>query len=243
MKVIIAEDDRDIADVVEINVRMIWPQCHVLIAADGTEALELFSAERPDLVILDIEMPPPDGQQLCKLIRQTSDVPIIMLSAKQSTIDKVRALDSGANDYVTKPFDHLEFQARLRSVLRRPRGLPAEVSTRAERPLRNDVAPGQTIRAGDLTLNVDSHQLLIDGNWVRLTSTECRLLAELMKHQGRLMPYRLLLERVWGSEYEDEDKYLKVFIWRLRQKLGERERQHRYIQNEWGIGYKFTVAS
>ena len=243
MKVLIAEDDRDIADVVELNVRMIWPQCHVLIAADGAEALELFSAEGPDLVILDIEMPPPDGQELCRLIRQTSDVPIIMLSAKESTVDKVRAFDSGANDYITKPFDHLEFQARLRSVLRRPRAIPAEVFTHDERPLRNDVAPGKTICAGDLTLNIDSHQLLIDGNQVRLTSIECRLLAELMKHQGHLMPYRLLLERVWGPEYEDEDKYLKVFIWRLRQKLGERKSQRRYIQNEWGIGYKFTAAS
>ena len=89
--------------------------------------------------------------------------------------------------------------------------------------MRNDVALGQTICAGDLTLNVDSHQLLIDGNRVRLTSTECRLLAELMKHQGHIMPYRLLLERVWGLEYENEDKYLKVFIWRLRQKLGEQK--------------------
>ncbi len=243
MKVLIAEDDRDIADVVELNVRMSWPQCNVLIAADGTEALELFSAEGPDLVILDIEIPPPDGQELCRLFRRTSDVPIIMLSARESTIEKVRALDSGANDYITKPFDHLEFQARLRSVLRRPRAIPAEASAPDEGPMRNDATLGQTICAGDLTLNVDSHQLLIDGNRVRLTSTECRLLAELMKHQGHLMPYRLLLERVWGSEYEDEDKYLKVFIWRLRQKLGERKRQRRYIQNEWGIGYKFIVAT
>jgi DNA-binding response OmpR family regulator len=243
MKVLIAEDDRDIADVVEINVRMIWPQCHVLIAADGAEALELFSAEGPDLVILDIEMPPPDGQELCRLIRRTSDVPIIMLSAKESTIEKVRALDSGANDYITKPFDHLELQARLRAVLRKPRSLPTEASTRVGRPLRNEVAPGRTICAGDLTLNIDSRQLVIDGKRVRLTSTECRLLAELMKHQGHLMPYRLLLERVWGPEYEDEDKYLKVFIWRLRQKLGEQKKQHQYIQNEWGVGYRFTVAS
>ena len=92
MKILIAEDDRDIADVVELNVRMIWSQCNVFIAAGGAEALELFSAEGPDLVILDIEMPPPDGQELCRLIRQTSEVPIIMLSAKESTVDKVRAL-------------------------------------------------------------------------------------------------------------------------------------------------------
>jgi two-component system KDP operon response regulator KdpE len=243
MKILIAEDDRDIADVVEVNLRMTWPQCQVFMAADGAKALELFSAEGPDLVILDIEIPPPDGHELCRLIRQASDVPIIILSARASTIDKVRALDAGANDYITKPFDHLEFQARLRAVTRKPRVLSTEAPAGDELPLNNDAAPGQTICAGDLTLNIDSHQLLVEGDQVRLTSTECRLLAELMKHQGHLMPYRLLLERVWGPEYEDEDKYLKVFVWRLRQKLGERKRERRYIQNEWGIGYRFTVAS
>jgi DNA-binding response OmpR family regulator len=231
MKVLVAEDDRDTADVVEINVHMAWPDCQVLIAADGAHALELFSKEAPDLVILDIEMPPPDGQELCKLIRRSSDVPIMMLSARASTIEKVRALDSGANDYVTKPFDHLELHARLRTLMRGRHRAPAE-----------EAVPGQTICAGDLTLNVDSHQLLVDGKRVQLTSTECRLLAELMRHPGRLMPYRLLLERVWGSEYEGEDKYLKVFVWRLRRKLGERANR-RYIQNEWGVGYKFINAS
>jgi DNA-binding response OmpR family regulator len=243
MKILIAEDDRDIADVVEINLRMTWPRCQVFKAADGAKALDIFSAEELDLVILDIEMPPPDGHEVCRLIRQASDVPIIILSARASTIDKVRALDSGANDYITKPFDHLEFQARLRAVTRKPRALVTEASAGDEPSLSNDAMPGQTICAGDLTLNVDSHQLLVEGDQVRLTSTECRLLAELMKHQGHLMPYRLLLERVWGPEYEDEDKYLKVFVWRLRQKLGERKRERQYIQNEWGIGYRFTGAS
>ncbi|HST05907.1 MAG TPA: response regulator transcription factor [Chloroflexia bacterium] len=242
MKVLIADDDRDIAEVVEINAQLLWPMCQVVITADGAQVLELFSTEQPDLVILDIGLPPPDGQELCRLIRQMSDVPIMMLSAREGTVDKVRAFDSGADDYVTKPFDHFELQARLRAIVRRHTTVPSATNPQNDSAHSDDV-PGQTLCVGDLTLNIDAHQLLVEGNQVQLTSTECRFLAELMRHPGRLMPYRLLLERVWGSEYKTEDKYLKVFIWRLRRKLGGGTRQRHYIQNEWGIGYKFMVGT
>jgi DNA-binding response OmpR family regulator len=132
LRLLIADDSLDIAEVVTFGARMAWPDCQVSAATNGTEALELFAAERPDLVILDVAMPPPDGFEVCRRIRQTSEVPILMLTVRDATIDKIRALDLGADDYLTKPFDHLELMARLRSLIRRShltqQSLSAELS-------------------------------------------------------------------------------------------------------------------
>src|SRR5918997_1387345 len=122
LHLLIAEDSPDIAEVVTFGARMTWPDCHVTVATSGAEALDLFSAESPDLVILDVAMPPPDGFEVCRRIRQSSTVPILMLTVRDATIDKVRALDLGADDYLTKPFDHLELLARLRALVRRASG-------------------------------------------------------------------------------------------------------------------------
>src|SRR5215469_15172870 len=122
LKLLVADDARDVADIVTFGARMVWPDCDVTVASDGATALAAFAAEHPDLVVLDIAMPQPDGFEVCRRIRAVSPVPILMLTVRDATVDKVRALDLGADDYLTKPFDHLELLARLRALMRRSAG-------------------------------------------------------------------------------------------------------------------------
>jgi two-component system KDP operon response regulator KdpE len=225
-KLLIAEDDADVAEIVAFSARMNWPDCQVVLAANGQEALRLFKEESPDLVILDVSMPPPNGFEVCQRIRQNSAVPILMLTAREATVDKVRALDLGADDYLTKPFDHLELLARLRALLRRAALASPEEDT--------DFA------IDGLTVNFATHEVRLAGEVVPLTATEYRLLEELVRHAGTALPHQLLLERVWGPEYINDIHYIKVFIRRLRQKLKDDADQPRYIQTVWGIGYRFV---
>ncbi len=229
LKLLIAEDDRDVAEVIAFGVRMVWSDCRVRTAVNGEEAIERFAEERPDLVVLDVSMPPPDGFEVCRRIREISGVPILMLTVRDSTLDKVRALDLGADDYLTKPFDHLELLARLRAHLRRASKSPS--------------TPEPCIAVGDLSLDHTTHQVRVRGEVIRLTSTEYRLLEELVRHAGTVLPHRHLLEQVWGSGYLGDAHYLKVFVRRLRRKLGDDAERPRYIQTEWGIGYRFLPSS
>lgn len=226
-KLLVAEDSRDVARVVALGARMAWPGCEVTIARDGAEALEQFAREQPDLVILDIAMPPPDGFAVCQRIREVSQVPILMLTVCNDTLDKIRAFDLGADDYLTKPFDHLELFARLRALVRR------STSTSAQ--------SGQVSIVGDLSLDPATHEVLRAGEVIPLTSTEYRLLDELVRHVGSVLPHEFLLEQVWGPEYIHEVHYLKVLVGRLRRKLGDDAEQPRYIQTERGTGYRFVV--
>ncbi len=230
MKVLIADDARDVAEVVAFGARMIWPDCQVVSAGSGREALRRFAEESADIVILDISMPPPDGYEVCREIRKTSQVPILFLSVHDSTLDKVRGLDLGADDYLTKPFDHLELLARLRALVRRSNSL-----------LKPPAAPRYS--SGDFSIDFASHEVRIGEKAVALTSTEYRLLEELVRHAGTAMPHRYLLTQVWGSECTGDVHYLKVFVRRLRQKLGGDDGQNHYIQTEWGTGYRFVPAA
>ncbi len=224
-KLLIAEDDSDVAELVAFSARMTWPEVETLIAADGQEALRLFHSEHPDLVILDVAMPPPNGFEVCQKIRQFSTVPILMLTAHEATVDKVRALDLGADDYLTKPFDHLELLARLRALLRR-----------ATKPATNGESD---FVAGCLRINFATHEVRVNGQLVSLTGTEYRLLEELVRNVGTPIPHQELLERVWGPEYVNHIHYIKVFVRRLRQKLHDNPEHPHFIQSVWGIGYRF----
>lgn len=224
-KVLVADDARDVADLIASSARLTWPGCRVSIAANGTEALARFAAEQPDLVVLDVGMPSPDGFEVCRRIRDVSAVPIMMLTVRDATLDKIRALDLGADDYLTKPFDHLELFARLRALLRRAAG-PADRA-------------GQDVTYGDLSLDYATQEVLLRGSAVRLTPTEYRLLEELTRHAGTVLRHQTILDRVWGSAYVHDVSYLKVFVRRLRRKLDEDADQPRYIQTEWGVGYRF----
>ncbi len=228
MKVLIADDDRDFATVVAYTLRATWPDWQVTIAEDGRQALRAFAAERPDLVILDVSMPPPDGFAVCRRIRESSRVPILMLTARDTTLDEVQALDLGADGYLTKPFDHLKLLAHLRALLRR-----------AEAPVSGRPAC-RAFATGDLAIDFATREVRVRDEVVKLTPTEYVLLEELARHAGTVMPHRLLLERVWGPEYSHDTHYLKVFVSRLRQKLGDHAERPRYIQTHWGTGYRLV---
>ena len=227
VKLLIADDSQDVAQVVAFGARMTWPDCEVVLAASGEEALRRFAEAAPDLVVLDVAMPPPDGFEVCRRIRETSVVPILMLTVKDDTRDKVRALDLGADDYLTKPFDPVELLARLRALRRR--SLVGEQAA----------ATPPTFRAGDFSLDFTTHEVRVRGEVVRLTGTEYRLLEELVRRAGTVLPHALLLEEVWGPGYARDVHYLKVFVRRLRRKLGDNAERPRYIETAWGVGYRF----
>jgi len=227
LKLLIVEDARDVAEVIAFGARMAWPGCHVAIAQSGTEALAMFQEGATDLVVLDIGMSPPDGFEVCRRIRTVSQVPILMLTAHDTTLDKVRALDLGADDYLTKPFDHLELFARLRAMLRRPTSQSA--------------ATGPDFVCAELSLVYATREVRLNGAVLRLTTIEYRLLEELVRHAGTVLPHQVLLERVWGPAYVDDVQYLKVFVRRLRRKLGDTADHPRFIHTEWGIGYRFAA--
>ena len=227
LKLLIAEDARDVAEVIAFGARMAWPGCHVAIAQSGTEALAMFQEGATDLVVLDIGMSPPDGFEVCRRIRAVSQVPILMLTAHDTTLDKVRALDLGADDYLTKPFDHLELFARMRAMLRRPTSQSA--------------ATGPDFVCAELSLVYATREVRLNGAVLRLTTIEYRLLEELVRHAGSVLPHQVLLERVWGPAYVNDVQYLKVFVRRLRRKLGDSVNHPRFIHTEWGIGYRFSA--
>ncbi len=228
LKVLIADDVPDIAKMVAFGARMAWPGCRVTVAGDGASALQRFNDEGADLVVLDVAMPPPDGFEVCRRIRETSQVPILMLTVREDIVDKVRAFDSGADDYLTKPYDQLELVARLRALGRR-----------AVAPL---VPPGPSFVTGDFSLDFATHEVRVQGTVVHLTSTEYRLLEVLVRHAGTALPHQFLLRQVWGPEYVGDAHYLKGIVRRLRQKLGDVADEPRYIQTEWGIGYRFVAS-
>ncbi len=180
MKLLIADDAHDIAEVVAFGARMTWPGCQVTIAGSGTEALQQFAHINPDLVILDVAMPPPDGFEVCRRIRDMPQVPVLMLTVHDGTLDKVRALDLGADDYLTKPFDHLELLARLRALVRRTQTPPVPSSA--------------TLAVGHVTLDAVTHAVRLGDMTVRLTSTEYHLLETLMRHAGSVLGHQFLLE-------------------------------------------------
>lgn len=222
---LLAEDDDDIALTIAFALRQTWPGCQVTVVSDGAAALSYIATSPVDLVILDVQMPPPDGFEVCRRLRAMSAVPILMVTVRTATHDKIQALDLGADDYITKPFDPLELIARVRALLRRAQGIQAVAR--------------RVITVGDLSLDGDTHEVRVSGSLVRLTPTESRLLEELMRHPGDVLTHRQLLEKVWGPAYVGDPSYLKVFVGRLRQKLGDDTDKPRYIATEWGVGYRF----
>ena len=199
----------------------------VRVAADGLMALETFSDWHPDLVITDLAMPNMDGLELCRRLRTTSQVPIIVLSAKGEEKIKVEALDIGADDYVTKPFGIDELLARVRASLRR-----------ATVPAANE--PAATIlESGDFRVDLESRNVTVRGREVHLTPKEFDLLVYFLKHAGKVLTHRTLLSALWGSNYVEQNEYLRVFVGNLRKKIETNPSESRYILTEPWVGYRF----
>jgi len=227
VKVVVVDDEPDIVEVVSLCFQLRWSGASVLSANDGTSGLETIERESPDIVILDINLPDIDGFQVIRELRQFSQVPVIMLTVKGEDVDIARGLELGADDYMVKPFSHIELLARVDAVLRRARGTPV---TGDERPYV----------AGKLSVDFASNEVRLDGKPVRLTSTETRLLRQLIRNEGRLLTHEHLLTRVWGEGYQDTRDLLRVHIQHLRQKLGDSMSSPRIIVTEHGMGYKFV---
>ena len=233
MRLLVVDDEPDIAEVIAFGARMVWPDCEVITAQSGQDGLRQFLHSEPDLVILDVGLPPPDGFELCRLLRARSSVPIIMLTARGATADKVRALELGADDYLTKPFDHVELFARLRALLRRVVRVEPDPGSGSDHQMR--------FMLNDLRVDLANREITGPDGRTLLTATEARLLEELFRHAGTVVPHARLLERVWGDAYRDQIHYLKVFIGRLRRKLGDDAEHPRYIETRWGIGYRLVI--
>jgi two-component system alkaline phosphatase synthesis response regulator PhoP len=223
-KILVIEDDPDIALSLKYNLERSG-NFEVTIAADGAAGLEYVRQEVPGMILLDLNLPGIDGTEVCKLLRQqesTSEVPIIMLTARTEEEDRIAGLDIGADDYVSKPFSVKELIARVRAVLRR---------SGSKEPQE------QILTAGPVTVDLPAHRVMVAGETVDLTRKEFDLLTALIRSRGRVLTRDLLLERVWGYAYPGETRTVDVHIRRLRQKLGDRVRDH--IETVVGVGYRF----
>jgi DNA-binding response OmpR family regulator len=230
---LIADDDTDLARLIGLSVRVLWPDCTLDTVGDGAAALRLAAARTPDVAILDVMMPPPDGLAVCRHLRKEHPrLPILMLTARDTTLDEVRGLDSGADDYLMKPFDHLKLIAHLRALLRR-----TEVASPPPRPQGDNA-----LTVGDLSIDFDAHKAYHAGELLDLTPTEYLLLEMLAKHAGEIVSHEVLLERVWGREYIHNTHYLKVFVNRLRHKIRDDAAHPRYIETRRNAGYRLAIA-
>jgi DNA-binding response OmpR family regulator len=224
-KVLVVDDDPALLPLIEYTFAR--EGYEVFAAPDGKEAMREFFAHRPHLVVLDIMMPRMDGWETCRRIREVSDVPIIMLTAKGQDEDIVRGLEYGADDYLTKPFSIKVLLAHARAVLRR-----------AALPPVADEEP--TAFSDDyLTIDLKERRVAVRGEVVKLTPTEYRLLAYLVQNPGQVLTFQQILQSVWGWEYQDDLDYVRVYVWHLRQKLEEDPKNPSYIQTEMGVGYRF----
>lgn len=228
MKALIIDDDPDILEVVSLCFEIRWPEVVVLKAVDAKGGLETFQREGADIVILDLGLPDIDGLEVCRTLRQSTSIPIIILTVRDQTKDIVRGLEAGADDYVSKPFDQMEFIARAQAVLRRTRRSPLDAA--------------QIIAQGGLSIDLARREVLLNGERIRLTPIEYNLLYYLASNAGKPVTHSELLRKIWGEEYADATEYLKVHVQHLRRKLGEDSANPQFIFTERGIGYKFISA-
>jgi two-component system KDP operon response regulator KdpE len=226
-RVLVIDDDATLAKALRLYFGKMGYQ--VFLASDGVEGLRQVFDARPDVIILDIMMPNMDGWELARRVREISEVPIVILTARKQENEVVRGLRLGADDYVSKPFSLKELEARVDAVLRRV----DHPSEQIKDILYDD---------GYLVVDASKWEVMRDGAKVDLTSTELHLLLYLVENQGRVLTHRQLLEKVWGPEYVDEIDYVKLFIWRLRRKLEPEPGHPRYIGTERGVGYRFEMA-
>ncbi len=225
-RILLIEDDASLAEFTQ------WQLEHhgyqVQVALRSQEGLAILETWHPDLVLLDIMMPEIDGWTLAEHIRQKSNVPLIFTTALGAERDVVRGLELGADDYLPKPFGPRELLARIRAVLRR-HGRLKELDS--------------VYTNGPLSLNVDTHEVFVNGKPVELTPIEFKLLTLLATHEGKVLTHTFLLDQVWGTGHEEQRHYLKLYIWYLRQKIEEDPRHPKLILTERGVGYRLAKAN
>jgi two-component system KDP operon response regulator KdpE len=222
-KILVIEDEAALRRALRIFLEA--HEYEVVLAENGREGLDAAAREHPDLVILDLGLPDTDGVTVAHALRGWSNVPILVLSARDAEPVKVAALDAGADDYVTKPFGMNEFLARLRAALRR--STPSEAEATLETP--------------DFTIDLAAKQVKRDGAELHLTPTEWQIVEVLVRNRGKLVPQQHLLQQVWGPEYETETHYLRIYMSQIRRKLEPDPPRPRYFVTEPGMGYRFVA--
>ncbi len=225
VKILVVDDDVNIVKLIKLYLEK--EDYTVCTAHNGRDALDVFAREKPSLIILDIMMPEMDGNQVCREIRKTSDVPVIMLTAKGETFDKVLSLELGADDYIVKPFEPKELTARIKAILRRSEG-------------RGESSEESCISFEKLEVNLSNYELKIDGRILEIPPKELELLYFLASNPNRVFTREQLLEKVWGFDYFGDSRTVDVHIKRLREKL-EGVEANWQLKTVWGVGYKFEV--
>jgi len=225
--ILVIDDDKDLTTLLKA---LLERKSHrVVVASSGREGLQKAYQARPDLVILDIMMPGMNGWEVCRRLRELSTVPMIMLTARNVKGDAVKGLETGADDFLLKPFSSLELEARIQAILRRSTNRDNHKSARSS-----------FYSNGYLTIDFDRRIVKVRGESIELTPTEFNLLSCLVRNEGRVLPHRYLLTEVWGPEYAEEVDYVKLYIRYLRLKIEEDPSVPVYIQTEWGVGYRFS---
>ena len=225
MKILVVDDEALLVKGIRFNLQN--EGYDVITGSNGLEAVQLVQEQKPDLVVLDVMMPQMDGMTACGKIREFSDVPIILLTAKTDDMDKLMGFDHGADDYITKPFNILELKARIRALLRRANS----VSKKA--------APSNDLTIGNITLDLDGRNAYRNGTLVDLTAKEFDVIEFLMRNPNHVYSREALLDTIWAYEYRSDIRTVDVHIRRLREKLEEIPAEPKYILTKWGVGYYF----
>ena len=225
-KVLVVDDEKLI--VKGIRFSLLQDGMEVDCAYDGEEALNMAKANSYDMILLDVMLPKMDGFEVCQAIREFSDVPIVMLTAKGDDMDKILGLEYGADDYITKPFNILEVKARIKAIMRRTS------------PERVPQVQSSVIEKGDIKLNCDSRRLFINDNEINLTAREFELLEILIKNENKVYSRESLLKIVWGEDYPGDVRTVDVHVRRLREKIEANPSEPKYVHTKWGVGYYYN---
>lgn len=225
-KVLVVDDEKLI--VKGIRFSLLQDGMEVDCAYDGEEALNMAKANSYDMILLDVMLPKMDGFEVCQAIREFSDVPIVMLTAKGDDMDKILGLEYGADDYITKPFNILEVKARIKAIMRRTS------------PERAPQVQSSVIEKGDIKLDFDSRRLFINDNEINLTAREFELLEILIKNENKVYSRESLLKIVWGEDYPGDVRTVDVHVRRLREKIEANPSEPKYVHTKWGVGYYYN---
>lgn len=225
-KVLVVDDEKLI--VKGIRFSLLQDSMEVDCAYDGEEALNMAKANSYDMILLDVMLPKMDGFEVCQAIREFSDVPIVMLTAKGDDMDKILGLEYGADDYITKPFNILEVKARIKAIMRRTS------------PERAPQVQSSVIEKGDIKLDCDSRRLFINDNEINLTAREFELLEILIKNENKVYSRESLLKIVWGEDYPGDVRTVDVHVRRLREKIEANPSEPKYVHTKWGVGYYYN---
>ena len=228
INILVVDDEKEIADLVEIY--LVSDGYKVFKANNALDGLEILEKEEIHLVLLDIMMPGMDGLEMCRKIRETNNIPIIMLSAKSTDLDKILGLEYGADDYITKPFGTSELLARIRTAIRHSRAAF----------LNQGGAPTGTFVSGGLTIDYDKHRVFVDGTDAGLTQNEYKIVSLLGKYAGKVMTYDSIIKEIWGPNMKNDNRILRVNMANIRRKIEKNPAEPQYIFTEVGVGYRIV---